>query len=297
MLDYEAVKSWPFPEVTQSYDERDTILYALGLGFGSDPVDAGQLRHVVEGDLRAVPTMAAVLARPGRWSTDPRTGIDFLKLVHGEQDIVLHQPIPAAGVLLSRSRIGAICDKGPGKGAVVELSRDLRDPAGNLYAEVRQTVFCRGDGGYSQHGGRSDDPPAALPASPEREPDVEVDLPTLPQAALIYRLSGDLNPLHSDPATARRAGFDRPILHGLCTYGMAARAALQALCDYDGSSIRRLAARFSSPVFPGETIRFRFWRAAEGVVHLSARVPARDVTVLSHGVLELTSAAQSSTGP
>ncbi|MDR5804877.1 MaoC/PaaZ C-terminal domain-containing protein [Caballeronia sp. LZ001] len=287
MLNYEAVKNYEFPEVTQSYTERDTILYALGIGFGDDPVHPGHLRHVVEGELRTVPSMATVLAKPDRWATDPRTGIDFVKLVHGEQEIVMHRPIPAAGTLRARSQIGAICDKGAGKGAVVEVSRELRDTDGVLYANVRQTVFLRGDGGYSQHGGTSDEPPAPLPAAPTAPPDLEVDLATLEQSALIYRLSGDLNPLHSNPETARKAGFPRPILHGLCTYGMAARAAMQVLCEYDGARIRRLAARFSSPVFPGETIRFRLWRHTDGTFQLDASVPERNTTVLSHGVIEL----------
>ncbi|WP_028226349.1 MaoC/PaaZ C-terminal domain-containing protein [Paraburkholderia ferrariae] len=287
MLNYEAVKNYDFPEVTHTYTERDSILYALGIGFGADPVHPGHLRHVVEGGLRTVPTMATVLAKPDRWATDPRTGIDFVKLVHGEQDVVMHRPIPAAGTLRARSQIGTICDKGAGKGAVVEVSRELRDQEGELYASVRQTVFLRGDGGYSEHCGKSDEPPAALPAAPTTPPELQVDLGTLEQSALIYRLSGDLNPLHSDPDTARKAGFPRPILHGLCTYGMAAHAAMQALCDYDGTRIRRLATRFSSPVFPGETIRFRFWRRADGTYQLDASVPQRNTTVLSHGVLEL----------
>jgi acyl dehydratase len=263
------------------------MLYALGIGMGADPLDRGQLRYVYEKDLVAMPSMAAVLCSPGSWARDPRSGVDYVKIVHGEQDVTLHKPLPVQGELRATSRITCVVDKGPGKGAVIEQVRDVLGPDGAVLASVRQSTFARGDGGYSQHGGRSDAAPAALPAVPDRAPDAEVVLRSVPQAALIYRLSGDYNPLHSDPDIAARAGFARPILHGLCSYGMAAHAVLRQYCGYEGARLRRMAVRFSSPVFPGETLRFQLWDAGNGGLHLRARVDERDVKVLDNGWFEL----------
>jgi acyl dehydratase len=287
MLDYEAIKSWPFDEIQQTLMPRDAMLYALGIGFGSDPLDRGQLRYIYEKDLVAVPSMAAVLCSPSIWMRDPRSGIDYLKVVHGEQDITVHRPLPVSGILRARARVTRVLDKGPGKGALLEQVRDVLDSSGELLATVRQVTFARGDGGYSALGGKSDDAPAALPAVPDRAPDAEVVLGSVQQAALIYRLSGDYNPLHSDPDVAVKAGFPRPILHGLCTYGMAVHAVLRQACGYDGTRLKRMAARFTSPVFPGETIRFQMWNAAQGGLHLRARVDERDVVVLNNCWFEL----------
>jgi acyl dehydratase len=286
MLNYEAVKNWPFQEITQAVTPRDAMLYALGIGMGADPMDRGQLRYVYEKDQLAVPSMAAVLCTPGSWMRDARSGVDYLKVVHGEQDMRVFRPLPTEGTVRAVSRITRILDKGAGKGAVVEQVRDIHDAGGALLASVRQITFARGDGGYTAQGGRSDDAPESLPAVPERAPDAEVELASVPQAALVYRLSGDYNPLHSDPDVAARAGFPRPILHGLCTYGMAVHAVLRQACAYDPARLRRMAVRFSSPVFPGETVRFQLWNA-EGGVHLRARVDARDVVVLNNGWFEL----------
>ena len=287
MLNYDVVKNWSFDEVHQTITPRDAMLYALGIGMGADPMDRGQLRYTYEKDLRAVPSMAAVLCSPASWMRDPRCGIDYVKIVHGEQDVTVHRPLPVEGALRAKTQITRILDKGPGKGAVVEQVRDVLGPDGELLASVRQITFARGDGGYSAQAGRSDDSPVALPAVPERAPEAEVVLGSVPQAALIYRLSGDYNPLHCDPDVAAKAGFARPILHGLCTYGMAVHAVLRQACGYDGARLRRMAVRFSSPVFPGETIRFQIWNAGNGGLHLRARVEERDVTVLNNGWFEL----------
>ncbi|OAI94793.1 MaoC/PaaZ C-terminal domain-containing protein [Pseudomonas putida] len=288
MLNYERVKHWPIEEVTQSYSKRDSILYALGLGVGGDPMDPVQLRFTFEKDLQAVPTLAAAIAWPKPWMTNPDTGVDYLKLVHGEQDTEWFRPMPAEATVRSQTRVNRICDKGAGKGAIVELLRDIINvETGERIAQTRQVSFLRGDGGYSAEAGVSDAPPQSLPAVPERAPDFEYELFSPPQAALIYRLSGDSNPLHADPEVASRAGFPQPILHGLATYGMAAFAAVCRCADGDASRLKRLAARFTSPVFPGETLRFQFWSGEEGRIHLRARVDARDVTVLNNGVIEL----------
>jgi len=288
MIDYDTIKNWPIEDVVQTYTMRDTILYALGLGFGEDPTDAGQLRFVYEKNLQAVPTLAAAIAWPKSWLRDPASGVDYVKTVHGEQDTRFLKPLPAEGAIRSKTRVSLVCDKGAGKGAVVEQVREILDEAsGELLAQIRHIGFLRGDGGFSAANGRSDPPPPALPAVPERAPDIVVDLASLPQSALVYRLSGDSNPLHADPQVAEKAGFPRPILHGLCTYGMAARAALQSCCDYDAARLKRVATRFTAPVFPGETIRFEFWRASDDMLHLRARVDARGAVVLNNGVIEL----------
>ena len=290
MLDYAAARNREFPDVVQSYTARDTILYALGLGYGADPVDIADLRFVYENGLCCVPTQAAVLGSPGFFWQDPALGVDWVKIVHGEQDIRWFAPLPPAATIIGRNRIAAITDKGPGKGAIAQIVRDLIDQvSGTRIAEVRQVTFLRGEGGYSLENGVSDPPPVALPliddALGQRHRSVELAI--LPQAALIYRLSGDYNPLHADPATARAAGFDRPILHGLCTYGMATRAALGAYLGNNASRLRRLAARFTAPVFPGETLTFEFWQRSDTEIAFRARVAARDVTVLNHGIAEI----------
>jgi acyl dehydratase len=288
MLDYQTIKNWPFAEVTHTYSERDTLLYALGLGVGSDPLDVGQLRFVYEKELQAMPSMAAVLGSPGFWWRDPGTGADWVKIVHGEQRIQLFEPLPVASTLVAKNRVVSLTDKGVGKGAIAVIDRDIYEQSsGKLLARTTQVSFLRGDGGFSEQSGLSDAGPAPLPAVPERAPDMEVELTSLQQAALIYRLSGDYNPLHADPAVARAAGFTRPILHGLCTFGMATHAVLKQCCEYDAQRLKGLAMRFTSPVYPGETVRFQLWRADAQRIHLRARINARDVVVLNNGVVDL----------
>jgi acyl dehydratase len=285
MIDYDIVRNWKFDDIVQSYSARDTMLYALGVGMGADPMNTAELGFVYEKSLQAVPTMAAVLGSPGPWLRDPRTGADYVKLVHGEQSIRLLKPLPSAATLVARNRVLSITDKGAGKGAIVVVQRELRDQAsGEQLADIRQVTFLRGDGGFSAGHGRSDAGPEALPPVPERAPDVEESMPTLERQGLIYRLSGDYNPLHSDPAVAKAAGFSRPILHGLCTYGIAAHALLKSVCGYEAARLRELSVRFTAPVYPGETIRVQLWHEGAGRVRLRARVDERDATVLNNGV-------------
>jgi acyl dehydratase len=288
MLNEKVVRNWDFGRIVQAYTRRDTMLYALGIGIGADPLDEGELRFVFEKDLQAVPTMATVLGSPGFWWRDPRPGAAWVKLVHGEQEVQLFKPLPSEATIAATNKVVSITDKGEGKGAIAVIERELRDEqTGELVAKGRNVTFLRGDGGYSRDGGRSDPGPEALPVVPGRAADVEVSLPTLARQALIYRLSGDYNVLHADPAVAKAAGFERPILHGLCTYGMAAHALLKTVCRYDAARIRRVATRFTSPVTPGETVRFEFWDAGHGRFHLRATVDARSTVVLNNGVIEL----------
>jgi acyl dehydratase len=288
MINADAVRAWDFGRIEHQYKRRDTMLYALGIGMGADPLDEGELRFVFEKDLQAVPTMATVIGSPGFWWKDPRTGAAWVKLVHGEQDLQLFGPLPAEASVVATNRVVSITDKGEGKGAIAVIERELRDEAtGELLARGRNVTFLRGDGGFSRDGTRSDPGPEPLPAVPGRPCDIEVALPTLARQALIYRLSGDYNVLHADPAVAKAAGFSRPILHGLCTYGMAVHALLKTVCRHDASRIRRVATRFTMPVMPGETVRFEFWDAGHGSFHLRANVDERNAVVLNNGLIEL----------
>src|SRR5437868_1654204 len=277
MIDPDKLLRWPLPPVTQAYSERDTMLYALGLGMArSNPAAPGALRYVYEGadgGLAALPTMAAVLATGPFWMQDPATGIDWRRLLHAEQRLALHRRLPAAATVVGVHRVDAIHDKGADKGALMLLSRRLYErDSGDLLATVGSTAFLRGDGGF---GGRADGapPPHQVPA--DRAPDHVVEHGTRPEQALIYRLSGDMNPLHADAAVARSAGFERPILHGLCSYGIAGAAVIGALCGHDATRLKRLDLRFASPVFPGETLVTEIWVTGPGSAALRMRVPAR----------------------
>ena len=290
MIDYRALKNRHFPEIVAKYSARDTVLYALGVGYGADPTDERQLGFVYEKALRAAPTMAVVLAYPGFWVKEPDTGVDWVRVLHGEQSIVLHRPLPPEGTVIGRMRVKALVDKGRDKGALILQEREVRLESGELLATIESLGFARGDGGFSErpgNGPKGGDPaPPAPPRTPDTAPEIVCDLPTMPQAALIYRLSGDDNPLHVEPAVAKAAGFARPILHGLATYGVAGHAILRTCCDYEPARLKSLAVRFSAPVYPGETIRTEIWREGHAV-RFRARALERDLVVLSHGRAEL----------
>jgi acyl dehydratase len=289
VIDYEAVKKWTFDDVRYQYTERDTMLYALAVGFGTDPLNAGELRYTFEENLQSVPTMAAIVGAPGAWWANPRIGADIGGLVHGEQRMRWLHSLPTSGALVARNRVQSLTDKGVGKGAIGVVTRDVLDASsGQILAQGVNVSVLRRDGGFSRESGSSDPPLPGLPPVPERAPDLEAELPSLPQSALIYRLTGDRNPLHANPRVATEAGFQRPILHGLCTYGMACHAVLRAVLQYDAAPLRALAVRFTAPVFPGDTVRFELWRESDGrTLRLRARVLARSVVVLDNGVVEI----------
>ena len=280
---YDKLLALKIPDVERSYTERDAIFYALSLGLGQNPVNADELPFIYEENTKVLPTFPVVAAQPGFWARELDTGIDWVKVVHGEHDLVLHSPMPARGTVRSHTRVVEVIDKGPGKGALVISQRKLNDKAsGELYATITQTTFCRGDGGF---GG----PPRTAPEPhllPTRAPDAVCDLVTRPEMALFYRLNADMNPLHADPAIAKAAGFPRPILHGLATFGVSGHAILKTLCGYDPGRFRSMAVRFSAPVYPGETIRTEMWRDGT-IVSFRARVVERDVVVLNNGRTEI----------
>ncbi len=287
-LNYDRLMTLPSVETSQSYVERDTILYALGIGQGQsngrEPVD---LRYVYENRLVAFPTMALVLAEAGgAWLAEPANGIDMARVVHAEQSVTFGAPLKPAGSVTSEARVEAIYDKGPGKGALLVSSRTVRDEAsGETIAVGRSTLMLLGQGGFRSHGDQPVAPPPPAAAAAPRPADLAIELPTREEQAMIYRLSGDYMILHIDPERAASLGFARPILHGLCTYAIAARAAVHALCADDPHRLQSLNCRFASPVYPGETLRTEFWRMSGDEALFQTKVVERDVVVLSHGVV------------
>jgi acyl dehydratase len=263
-----------------SWTDKETMLYALGIGMCADPMDKNELPFVYEKELKAVPTLASVVA----WGAQPGAmNINFMMVVDGERTITFHKPMPGYGNVVAEARVVGAWDKGAGKGAVISTETVLRDKAsGEKLVTLNGSLFARGDGGF---GGPSEGQPAPHEV-PKRAPDRSVDIATNPNQALIYRLSGDRNPLHADPDFAKMAGFPRPILHGMCTYGVTCRAVLQTYAEYDASRFKSHGARFSSPVFPGETVTVDLWKDGN-VVSFEARVKARNVTVIKNGRTEL----------
>jgi acyl dehydratase len=292
MLDGVALKEWPFQPVEQVFTAKDAMLYALSVGFCSDPIDERELQFVYEKGLVVVPTMAVVLSYPGLWISDPRTGMDWANLVHGEQVVRFHSPLPPGGRVVGLTKVVSVTDKGPGKGATFVQTRTLRNAdTGDVIATLEQLNLARADGGYSEGGGKdgrqvSDPPPAKPHPLPERDPDAIIELPTFPQQALFYRLCADPHPVHVDPRAARSAGFKRPILHGLGSYGIACRGLLRACCEYEPRRLKSLRTRFSSPLYPGEVLEMDIWR--EGRLALfRCRARSTGAVVLNNGVAEI----------
>lgn len=285
-MNLDRVAAYRIAPVEQAYTARDTMLYALGLGYGADPLDRSQLGFVYEQGtepLKAVPSLSVVLAHPGFWVKDPALEIDWVRVLHGEQTFEIHRPLAPSGRVRGEYDILAVEDRGPDKGAVLHQSKRLYDAGtGELVATVRTVLMLRGDGGCGAFG----TPPEQLGPMPDGPCDRAREIATLPQSALIYRLSGDYNPIHADPDAAARGGLERPILHGLCTMGIAVRAAIDALAEGRPERIGALSVRFSSPVYPGETIRTEFHGSGPDV-RFRARVVERDVVVLDRGTITL----------
>jgi acyl dehydratase len=267
-------------ERTFSWNASDVLLYHLALGAGADPVDPRELRYAYEADLQVLPTFG-VVAPTLRDTEPPRVEmpgieIDLAAVLHGSQEISLHGPLPTSGEAVARGRIVDVQDKG--SAAVIVQETAVEDTSGRPLWTTQSSIFVRGEGGFGGHRGTTERVPP-----PDREPDAELLTPTLPQQALWYRLCGDRNPLHADPGFAAGAGFDRPILHGLCTYGMVCKAVVDGLLDGDASRVDRFSARFAGVVFPGETLRTQVWSVDERLV-LATSVVEREAPVLADAV-------------
>ena len=276
-IDYEKIMSLETKNQEFSYSDRETMLYGLGIGFGKDPLNDEELKFVYERDLKTVPSMATVVS----WGAGNmrESGINYLLVLHGEQRLKMHEPLPHSADILVDSSVKGVFDKGKEKGALIITETDIKLKENeNLLCTLSSTTFARGDGGF---GGPSDGAPEPH-LIPERKSDDEFSADTEPNQALIYRLSGDRNPLHSDPEIAKAAGFDVPILHGLCTYGTACRTIISNVCDYDSTLIEEFNVRFSSPVYPGEKISTEIWKD-DNVISFRCWVRDRNVMVLNNG--------------
>ncbi|RJF91675.1 MaoC/PaaZ C-terminal domain-containing protein [Noviherbaspirillum saxi] len=282
-IDYEKLLALAIPDTQQSYTRKDAILYALSLGYGADPMDAAQLPFVFEPDLQAVPTMGVVLAHPGYWPRLLDTGLNWVKIVHAEQGLVLHKPLPPEAHVIGKSRVVDIIDKGAEKGALISYERRILErDTGEPLCTISQTMLARADGGFGGPA-RSALAPHAIP---DRPADFSVEMKTQDNAALLYRLNGDWNPLHADPEVARNAGFERPILHGLATWGIAGHAVLKTACNYHPSRIKSIFGRFTAPVYPGETFRTDVW-VDGNIASFTVRAVERNVIAINNGKVEL----------
>lgn len=277
-INVEKLLGWKSEPIIQKYTQKDVMLYGLGLGLGEDPMDKNQLQYVYEKDLKVFPTFPCVMCSPGPWFNNPDFGVNGRMMVHAEQGIVLHKPMPTSGAVKGVTECVDIIDKGEGKGALVYMDRSIYDAeTDEKIATVKGMAFARADGGFN---GKTGPVPVPNPI-PERAPDLVVDMKTTTQQALLYRLNGDMNPLHADPEFAQSAKFPKPILHGLATYGIALRPILANFGD-----VVEYAARFSAPTFPGETVKVEIWKDGKNI-SFRARVEERDATVLNNGLAVL----------
>jgi acyl dehydratase len=267
------------PALEYSYTQKEIMLYALGIGAGADPED---LKYVYESELEAIPTFGVIPPFGALFSIVGMDGMDFnlAMLLHGEQYLELYQTIPTAGILTSYPKISAIYDKG--KGALVELDVVTKNKNGEAIFMNRFSTFIRGEGGFG--GERGPEPGFEAPG---RNPDRVIEMKTLAQQALLYRLSGDFNPLHADPGFAAMGGFEKPILHGLCTFGFAGRAVLKEYCNNDPARFKAIKVRFSRHVYPGETIVTEMWQEKDDQIIIRSKTAERGEFCLTNAAVWL----------
>jgi hypothetical protein len=287
VIDSKRLLEWRIPDVVHAYTADDCIRYALALNVGRNPLNDHDLQFTCERDgapVQALPSMVVILGYSGMWMADPDTGITYGRIVHGEERIQMHRKLPAQGIVRARHDVTDITDKGPGRGALITYDKHLTDETtGEHIATVTHTTFARADGGCGSVS-RSDQAGRPAPMAPVGVARHSIDIPTLPQQALLYRLCGDRNPLHADPVAAKRAGFDRPILHGLCTWGMAAHALSAACADGFPARMKEFYARFTAPVFPGDLLRLEVHDGCDGEFRFRMMVPERGQAVLDYGL-------------
>ena len=284
LLPYDELLALPPIIKQQTYEARDSIIYALGVGLGAEHDDERQLRFLWERDLLAMPTSASTLA----WTrfADVDIGMTYAKVVHAEQRMVIHKSMPAAGTVTSEMRVKDVVDRGADRGAMLYFERKLIDNAdASVISTQILSLLARGDGGF----GGPERPSLPAHKVPERASDLTCELQVSTRSALIYRLMGDVNPLHIDPVAARKVGFKGPILHGLATYGFVGHALLKSLLDYDPARLLELDGKFSSPVYPGDRLVTELWVDGDAV-SLRVRVPDRDVVVFDNGRAKISAA-------
>ncbi|MDA1064728.1 MAG: MaoC/PaaZ C-terminal domain-containing protein [Proteobacteria bacterium] len=277
-LNYDKLVATRINDIERVYGDVESMLYAQSVGFGRNPVDRKELPYVYEQGLplMTVPTMASAIV-PDMFP--PGLGWDYSQVLHVEQRLALYRPLPPAAELRLDKRVVDVFDLGAKRGAIFLFEVDGRLAKDDtMLFTIGATVMARGDGGF---GGMAGTGPAPHRA-PRRDPDLSCDTPTRTDQALLFRLNGDRNPLHADPVAAIAAGFPMPILHGLCTYGIACRAILQTICDYDHTLIEGFDARFSLPVLPGDTITTDMWQDGN-VVSFQCSVKERNIVVLRNG--------------
>ena len=274
---YEALLATAVEDQPVSYTDGDAMLYALGVGFCSTADNGKELRYAYESPaLKTVPTFASMLP-PSDFLAD--SGLEAARILLGGLRLELYRPLPAAADLLLNRRILEVYDKGPAHGAMVVVQSEARlTKDDTALFTLQSTLIARGDGGI----GGSRGTPLVRHMLPKRDPDLSCSSTTRPDQALLFRLSGDRNPLHADAAAAREAGFPRPLLHGRCTYGIACRAILETICDYDHTLITGFDARFSAPVYPGDTLTTDMWQD-RNIVSFRCTVKSRNSIVLSNG--------------
>ena len=276
-INYDEIMNLTSENVEISYSDKDSILYSLGIGLGNDPMNLNELKYVYENSQSVLPSMATNFQYHSPLLL--KTNINFIMVVHGEQRLSITNALPVSGDFIANAKVIGCYDKGPARGAIIEVETTVKNKKNNEeICKLVSTTFARGDGGF----GGPDSPKKEI-FIPDGEPDYVSEVSTKPDQALIFRLSGDYNPLHSDPSFAKAAGFEKPILHGMCTYGIACRSLVNEICENDASKLKRFDCRFSSPVYPGETIITEMWKK-DKMIYFNSKVKERDKLVLKNGV-------------
>ena len=276
-INYDEIMNLTSENVEISYSDKDSILYSLGIGLGNDPMNLNELKYVYENSQSVLPSMATNFQYHSPLLL--KTNINFIMVVHGEQRLSITNALPVSGDFIANAKVIGCYDKGPARGAIIEVETSVKNKKDNEeICKLVSTTFARGDGGF----GGPDSPKKEI-FIPDGEPDYVSEVSTKPDQALIFRLSGDYNPLHSDPNFAKAAGFEKPILHGMCTYGIACRSLVNEICENDASKLKRFDCRFSSPVYPGETIITEMWKK-DKMIYFNSKVKERDKLVLKNGV-------------
>ena len=276
-INFNEIMNLTSENVEISYSDKDSILYSLGIGLGNDPMNLNELKYVYENSQSVLPSMATNFQYHSPLLL--KTNINFIMVVHGEQRLSITNALPVSGDFIANAKVIGCYDKGPARGAIIEVETTVKNKKNNEeICKLVSTTFARGDGGF----GGPDSPKKEI-FIPDGEPDYVSEVSTKPDQALIFRLSGDYNPLHSDPNFAKAAGFEKPILHGMCTYGIACRSLVNEICENDASKLKRFDCRFSSPVYPGETIITEMWKK-DKMIYFNSKVKERDKLVLKNGV-------------